>query len=129
MNIPIEKAFYEFATEIDLEEVWEFAEIFVFSKRLGNDYSKNLKLCADRIGSKLELRGEIETSIVEKQMEMKVMCILPIILLVFLKLSAADFIGVLYSNLAGKLVMTVALAMYVSGVVLSYVIVKKGEDI
>lgn len=129
MNIPIEKAFYEFATEIDLEEVWEFAEIFVFSKRLGNDYSKNLKLCADRIGSKLELRGEIETSIVEKQMEMKVMCILPIILLVFLKLSAADFIGVLYGNLAGKLVMTVALAMYVSGVVLSYVIVKKGEDI
>jgi hypothetical protein len=46
-----------------------------------------------------------------------------------LKLSAAGFIGVLYSNLAGKLVMTVALAMYVSGVVLSYVIVKKGEDI
>ncbi len=129
MNVPIEKAFYEFATEIDLEEVWEFAEIFVYSKRLGNDYSKNLKLCADRIGAKLELRGEIETSIVEKRMEMKVMLILPFFLLVILKLSAADFIGVLYVNLAGRLVMTIALAMYASAVILSYVIVKKGEDI
>lgn len=127
MNIPVEKAFYEFANECDIDEVWEFAEIFVFSKRLGNDYSKNLKLCADRIGAKLELKGEIEASIVEKQMEMKIMCVLPLFLLSFLKLSAGEFISVLYQNLAGNLVMTLALVLYVSAVVLSYVIIEKGE--
>ena len=128
MNEPIERAFYEFARYFDIDEIWEFAEIFVFSKRLGGDYSKNMRLCADRIGEVLEVRREIVSQTVEKRTEVKSLALISIFLLLFIKKSSYDFVSPLYHSLAGILVMSAALIIYLVAIWLAIRIIESGEE-
>lgn len=125
LNKPIEKAFYDFAYRNDLEEVWEFAEVFVFSKRLGADYVSNIRKCTDRMNEMIEIRRQIAADSYEKNVEMKIMCAVPLLFIAFLKTTSYEFISVLYSNLAGVVVMTVAFGIYVISASLAVWIVRK----
>ena len=48
----------------------------------------------------------------EKALEQKVMCITPLGILLFFKVTSPEFIGRLYGNLFGVCIMTAALLLY-----------------
>ena len=112
LNKPVEDAFWDFSREIGLEEVKEFAEIFIYAKRMGGDYVRNIRHTADKIGENIELMMDIDIITAEKRLEMKIMSIMPVFIVVYIRLTAAGFIMPMYEKAAGHIVMTVCMAVY-----------------
>ena len=120
VSIPVEKAFAEFSAEIDIEEAYEFSDILFYAKRLGGNYLHILQKTAMKLEEKLEVLQEIETMVAEKQLEMKVMVILPIVILTYIKVTSYDFIEGLYHCPMGIIVMSICLAVYLFMMALGY---------
>ena len=112
MNRAIETLLYEFALRSECEDIICFAEIFQFAKRSGGDFRKMLHNTILRISEKIETEQEIQNVIAGKKMEQKVMNIVPVFMLAYLRLTSADFLNPLYGNLFGVVVMSLALAGY-----------------
>lgn len=112
MNMQLERAFDEFAKSIKLEEAISLAEIISFAKRSGGDYGKHIRQTALKIEDNLAIKQEIETITTEKRLELRVMCVMPLGILLYISLTSAGFIAPLYGNIAGVILMTVCLIVY-----------------
>ena len=112
MNVQLEKAFFEFAKEVDLEEAISLAEIISFAKRSGGNYGKNIRNTAFKIEENLSVKQEIETITTEKRLELKVMCVMPLAILAYITITSSSFIAPLYGNVLGILIMTACLIAY-----------------
>ena len=55
---------------------------------------------------------EIETCLAGKVMEQNIMSMIPLLILVYVKLSSPDFLEVMYGNITGTAVMGICLAVY-----------------
>ena len=49
----------------------------------------------------------------QKKLEMKVMLVIPLAIIDYVRLTSADLLAVLYGNLAGGLIMSACLVVYV----------------
>lgn len=112
MNVQLEKAFFEFAKAIELEEALSLAEIISFAKRSGGNYGKHIRDTALKIEENILIKQEIETITTEKRLELKVMCIMPIGILAYISLTSPDFITPLYGNVLGAGLMSLCLTVY-----------------
>ncbi len=112
MNGNIEDALDEFAARSNIEDILYFAEVFRYAKRSGGDLIAIICNTANTISEKLEAKNAIETVISGKQMEQKIMSVIPFGIILYLKLSAPEFIEPLYGNIIGAGVMTVCLILY-----------------
>ena len=112
VSAPVEQAFMEFAGEVSLEEAYEFADILVYAKKLGGNYIYHIQQTAYRMEEKMEISQEIETMLAEKQLELKVMIIMPLLIFSYMKFTSGDFIGVLYHSAGGVILMSVCLIFY-----------------
>ena len=112
MNMQLEKAFMEFAKELDFEEAISLAEIISFAKRSGGDYGKNIRNTALKIEDNLSIKQEIETITTEKRLELKVMSVMPLGILAYITLTSKAFIAPLYGNPTGVMLMTGCMIAY-----------------
>ena len=74
---------------------------------------------SETIAGKTEVSREIATLIAGKKMEQRIMTIVPLGIILFLKLSSPSFLAPLYHNPLGVIIMTVCLAVYLVAVKLS----------
>lgn len=109
---PLEHILYDFATENVSGDIEGFVEVFCYAKRGGGDFIQIITTSIGRICDKMEVLEEIHTVMAEKALEQKVMCAVPLGILLFFRVSSPEFIGKLYNNLFGAVVMTVALLLY-----------------
>lgn len=119
MNQPIEQLLYQFAVRSGCEDIMEFAEIFRFAKRSGGNFGKIIQNTIGRISEKMEIERDIETVISGKKMEQKIMNIVPVLLLVYLNLTAEEFLAPLYGNLFGGFIMSGAFLVYIAALMLA----------
>lgn len=112
MNVQVEKAFDEFAKATGLDEAISLSEIISFAKRCGGDYGRHIRETAMKIEDNISVKQEIETITTEKRLELKVMCIMPIMILAYISLTSADFIAPLYGNPIGVSLMSGCLIIY-----------------
>lgn len=109
---PIEHILKDFAAESKSEDIETFAEVFCYAKRGGGNFIHIIEVSVGRLCDKIEVREEIHTLMAEKKLEQKIMCAVPLGILLFFKATSPGFIGVLYGNLLGALIMTAALLLY-----------------
>ncbi|MCM1258008.1 MAG: hypothetical protein NC307_09165 [Roseburia sp.] len=112
MQENLEKILKEFAEKSGCEDIESFVEVFCFAKRGGGDFLGIIQTTIRRICDKTEVAEEIETTIAQKVLEQKVMSVVPIVVLAFFRFSSPEFIGMLYGNPFGVLVMTIVLILY-----------------
>lgn len=127
LNIPVEKAFSEFAEKIDIDDVGKFADVFSFAKRNGGDYTRVISHTGELIGNRIGLEQEIMAENAEKRLEVRVMSVIPAGVLIFLKLDSGEFLTPLYHNFQGIMLMTGALLIYAGSLYLSFKIIKSGR--
>jgi tight adherence protein B len=113
VNVPVEKACMEMTEQIALAEAIEFGEVLYAAKRLGGNYGRNVQRCAEKIGEKLSLQEEIETIMAQKKLEMKIMWIVPIVIIGYVRVTSSDLLQVLYHNMLGVCIMSACLVCYV----------------
>ena len=111
---PVEQAISDFAAYYQYEEIVNFAYTIGYAKRLGGNYIKNISVSAEKIEQRLEVKQDIKTQLAEKQLEMKIMGVMPLGILIYIGLTSYEFIEPLYHNLVGIIVMTISLILYVA---------------
>ncbi len=112
LNRTPESLLYDFAERCRLEDVQMFADVFGACKRTGGDLQTVIRDTAARIGEKLDAAREIETFLSAKKLEQKIMNLVPVGILLYVRMTSPDFLSGLYGTLPGALVMTVCLLVY-----------------
>lgn len=124
LNTPIEGLLLDFAYRSEVEELIRFAEILEYGKRSGGNWRKIIDTTVLRMCERHDAQKEIEVLVAEKRLEQRIMTLAPLGILVFLQISAWDYIKILYHNWLGVICMTVFLVIYGLTVLLSNKIMK-----
>jgi tight adherence protein B len=117
--VPIEKLFAEFGERSGVEDISSFAEVFAFAKRSGGDLVKMIEKTTEHMRLKQETEQEIAVAVASRRMEQKVMNVVPLFILAYLKGCSDGYLDAMYGNMFGVLVMTGCLLVYAGSILLS----------
>ena len=112
MNTPLEEPLEDLAERTGMEDIYNFIDILSFAKRAGGNFVEIIDNTINKMWAKYETAREIDVAISAKKLEQKVMSVIPVVLLAYMKLTSAEYMSVLYGNVAGGLFMTVCLLAY-----------------
>lgn len=73
-----------------------------------------LQNAVEKICTKIEVKQEIQTLIAAKKMEFQIMSLIPIGIIIYMKISFSQFVSVLYGNIAGVVIMSICLGIYLA---------------
>jgi len=125
INQTIEEALSDFAGRAHLEDIDNFVDVFLISKRAGGNIVEIIKNTSNIISDKIEIRQEIDTLLAQRKFERKVLNAMPVLMIFFLSVSANDYINPVYNTLHGRVAMTAAIIL----LVVAFFISKKVMDI
>ena len=123
MNRPLEEPLSNFALRSGLDDIHNFSEIFLVAKRSGGELSEIIQHSSSIIHDKLSIHEEILTLSAAKRFEQKIMNCIPFFIILYLNASSPDFFHILYHSVMGRIVMTVALFIYLLAIYLSQKII------
>lgn len=110
-HVPMEEVLLQLADVTQLDEVWDFASLAMAAKRNGGNLIKIIRQANEHIGERLRLEQEIATLISAKRMEQRIMCVMPFIMVAYMKLTSPGYFSVLYHNVPGVLFMGVCVGV------------------
>ena len=113
MNVNVETALQEFAGRTGEEDVKTFAAVFGLAKRSGGDVIDIIRNTVRQMSAKIEVEREIKTLISAKQLEFRMMTMIPLAMMAYLKIGFPEFLQVLYGTATGVAVMSICLIIYV----------------
>ncbi len=114
MNQTVEHVMTEFADRVIQEDVLNFVTVFVTAKRSGGDSITLIRNAVRDISGKIDVEKEIDTILAAKKLEFKVMCVVPLGILFYMRITFPEFMNVLYGNFLGISLMTSCLFIYIS---------------
>lgn len=125
MNETIEQALLHFAGRANIEDITNFTNVFITAKRTGGNLVRIMKYTSSIINEKIDVMNNIEVIITQKKYEQKILALILPIIIIYLNLFSSGFIDVMYLTLTGRVVMTIALLLYI----LSFIMGRKIVDI
>lgn len=112
MNFTAEQVLKEMSGRIHQEDVENFVTVFATAKRTGGDSIAILRNTVKIIGDKIEVEREIQTLLSAKKLEFRVMCVIPLGMVLYMRMAFPEFLSVLYGGIPGIILMTVCLGVY-----------------
>ena len=94
-------------------EIREFSFIYTAASKMGGRWQEVISNTVEIITRKIELKEEIKLLIYEKELEHKIMCVIPFVIMLYMDLSSGGYFNSLYGNPFGVIVMTIALFVYI----------------
>lgn len=125
LNQNIEEVMTDFAHRSKVEDIANFADVFVVSKRTGGNLIEAIKNSVKVIAEKIEFKQELNTMLAQKKFEQKLLSIIPVVLVLLLTWTAPDYMEPVFTTFIGRVVMTVAVAI----LIFAYFISKKIMEI
>lgn len=111
-NVVLEKLLYNLGVRSRVPDILQFADVFLIAKRNGGNMTEILAETASTMEQKVEVDREIQVLISSKQMEQKIMNVVPFLIIFYISITSKGFFDVLYHNLAGIVIMTICLIIY-----------------
>ena len=121
MNATLEQMLFQFSQRAHLEDIDNFADVFVTCKRSGGDLIEVIRSASNTIADKIEIKAEIATTLSDKKMEFNVLMIMPIVMVAMLSYIAEDYMAPVFHSIAGHLVMTIAIGLFI----IAYIVGKR----
>lgn len=112
MNTTTEAMFQQFADRAHIEDIENFVDVFVTCKRTGGDIIEVIRSTSNTIGEKIEIKQEIETVISGKKYEFHFLMIMPVVMVLVLSATAADYMLPVFTTVIGRVMMTVAIMIF-----------------
>ncbi len=113
-SIPMEEVFRGFAVRSELEDAAGFAELYATAKRSGGDLLQIIRSTNTVVSDKAEVKREIRTILTAKQLECKVMRMIPPGILLYFQVFSPGFLDLLYRGVLGRGVMTILFLFYLA---------------
>ena len=117
MNRTAAQVLGEFAERVDQEDVTDFVNVFSAAKQSGGDSIALIRSAVRTISEKIDTEREIQTMLAAKKMEFQIMCAVPFLIILYMKITFGDFLSVLYGNMSGAAVMSACLGVYLAAYV------------
>ena len=102
----------EFASHYPLEEVESFVEVFCTARVSGGSLNAIIRSTAAQMAEIMDTRREIATLLASKVYEQRIMTVMPLAVLLYLRIGSREFLEGLYHNIFGVCVSTVCLIIY-----------------
>lgn len=106
-------------------DIRDFADVYILCRQLGGDMEEVISNTAGIMTDKMAIRREINMLTAQKQLEGRIISAMPLLVIMGLNVFAPDYLTVLYTTLAGRLIMTAALG----GILAAFLISQKLLDI
>ena len=106
LHIPIEVAIERMSKKQELEEVQSFSEVLSTARQSGGNLVHMMDKTAEVIAEKIEVEQEIQTILSGKKLEQKIMCGMPVLMLLYLRVTNPTYLEPLYHNALGIILMT-----------------------
>jgi tight adherence protein B len=119
LNVPLENLLEDFAVRSGNADIASFSEVFAFAKRSGGNFVTIIEGTSAHMRARYDTEREIQVLVASRKMEQKVMNVIPMLILAYLKVTSIGFLDILYRNMAGVLFMSVCLAAYGGSVLLA----------
>lgn len=112
LGVRVETLLDELGSKSDVEDIKNFASVFEIAKRSGGDMVSIISATAKTIGDKFDMQREISTILAAKRMEQRIMLVMPAAVIIYISVTNAGFLEVLYEGTLGRFVMSICLAAY-----------------
>lgn len=120
MNRTAEALLADFALRSHVQEIRSFSELFAVAKRSRGGLVDIISHVAEVIGEQIRMAEDIRTLTTEKRLEQKIMEMIPFGIVLYVDLTSPGFFAQMYHTAAGKVVMSVCLAVYMLSVWLAH---------
>lgn len=107
------------------EDIRDFVDVYVLCRQLGGDMEEVIGNTTKIMTDKMAIRREIHTLTAQKQLEGRIISVMPILVIMGLNVFSPDYLQVLYTTLPGRLIMTIALG----GIAAAFFMTQKLLDI
>ncbi len=94
-----------------ISEATQFTQMMALSRETGANPSQIANITIDKLHIKYKIRKEIENILFQKKLEQTILCLAPMVIILFIRLSAPDFLSILYTTAVGRVAMTFALTL------------------
>lgn len=118
-SVPIEQLVDGLAEKTDVSDIRDFARIFRVAKRSGGDMGRIMERSIAIITRRMEVKEEIRILVAAKKYEQQIMDLVPMGIIFYIRLTNPGYFDGLYHNMAGVLIMSAALAVYLFAYLLS----------
>lgn len=109
----------QIGNRLDITEIIEFAQVYEISLKSSGNMASVMEKTADIIIHKIEAEKEIAVLLSARRLEQKIMNVMPFAIMLYISITSPGYFYDLYHSLAGVLVMSVCLLIYISAYVLS----------
>lgn len=116
LSVPVESLLLDLGRRSGIEDVENFAAVFVSGRKMGGNLSGIVRSASAAISDKLDVEREIEASLAAKKYEQRIMSVMPCGIILYMQLTSPGYLDVLYTTTLGMLVMTGCLAVYAAAV-------------
>nr|WP_294492849.1 type II secretion system F family protein [uncultured Mediterraneibacter sp.] len=114
MNMTAGAVLDQLAQRTGQEDVESFVNVFTAAKKSGGDSIAVIRNSVRLISEKIDTEKEIRTMLASQKLEFDIMCAVPFVIILYMKMTFGDFLSVLYETMAGAGVMTVCLLIYLA---------------
>ncbi len=98
-----------FAKRVKIKDVSSFVEVYGICRETGGDMEKAIVKTSQIIMEKQSIEKEMRVLSAQKKFEGKLISIMPILVIVFLKMTSPSYLDPLYATLAGRIIMSFSL--------------------
>lgn len=116
-------------TFFPIPEAQRFGAMMEVSKETGASADKISETIIDKLYIKHKTGAEVETILFQKRMEQALLCLAPIGIVLFIRSTSPEYLGILYDTLAGRLLMTGAFALIIAMKIISQRLIHKAFQI
>ena len=113
-GVSLEEVFDDFAARISVEDITVFSEITGIALQSGGNTGRIMGNTVRMMREKDETEREIEVILSGRRYEQRIMCLIPFGIILYFRISAGNFLDVLYHNPAGIVIMTISLLVYIA---------------
>lgn len=111
----------DFAARSSNEDIIDFVSMYENCKESGGNIMDAINTASNIITEKILIEDEILSNASQRKLEGRIIAAMPFVIILFLKLTGPDYIDIMYSSLAGRIIMTLSLL----SVVVSWILVDK----
>ena len=111
-GVSVEKLLNSLSSRTGIEDIQNFSQILIQSKKMGGNMRKILQECITSMEGQMDVKKEIQAMLASRRLEQRIMSLLPLGIILYLQISSPSFLSVLYGNPVGICIMTLCLGIY-----------------
>ena len=97
-SIPLEELLYDLGMRSRVEDILNFSDILVQSKKMGGNMKEILQKCIASMEERIQVKKEIDTMLASRKMEQRIMSIIPLGIILYMRITSPGFLDVLYDT-------------------------------